>query len=99
MSVRAGVVLGMEDDVLEVVGHVVDAVAVRPLLADEHPDGLGGDAGDAVGGEENHGGRGDHSSTEQLQPWTDHHHLHQPGESLRGGGELARIYFTSVFDS
>ena len=85
MSVRAGVVLGMEDDVLEVVGHVVDAVAVRPLLADEHPDGLGGDAGDAVGGEENHGGRGDHSSTEELKAGTHHHHLHQPRECLRWG--------------
>merc|ERR1711863_204800 len=95
----AGVVLGMEDYVLKMVGNIMDAVTVGSLLAHHYPDGLGGYPSDTVGREEHHSGGGDHSSTEQLQPRTDDHHLHQPGESLCGGGDLARIYFPAVFDS
>ena len=70
-----------------VVRHVTDAVTAvyLGLAGHQDPDGVGGDAGDAVGRYQHDGVTEDDPGTQQLQPGRDHHHLHQPGEGLGGG--------------
>ena len=75
------------------VGHIADAVRVVGLLLPGHedPDGVGGDAGDAVGGHEHDAGAEHHAAAEELQPGRDDDHLDQPGEGLGGGGKAGRV--------
>ena len=75
------------------VGHVTDAVRVVRLLLPGHedPDGVGGDARDAVGGDEDDAGAEHHAAAEELQPGRDDDHLDQPGEGLGGGGQAGRV--------
>ena len=69
------------------VSHVTDAVTAVYLGLPGHqdPDGVRGDARDAVGRNQDDGVAEDDSGTEQLQSGRDHNHLHQPGEGLGGG--------------
>ena len=75
------------------VGHIADAVRVVGLLLPGHedPDGVGGDAGDAVGGHQHDAGAEHHAATEELQPGRDDNHLDQPGEGLGGGGQAGGV--------
>ena len=54
----------------DMIGHIADAVRVIGLLLPGHedPDGVGGDAGDAVGGHQHDAGAEHHAAAEELQP-------------------------------
>ena len=75
------------------VGNIADAVRVVGLLLPGHedPDGVGGDAGDAVGGHEDDAGAEHHAAAEELQPRRDDDHLDQPGEGLGGGRQAGGV--------
>ena len=76
-------------EVTYMVGHVTDAVTAVYLGLPGHqdPHGVGGDAGDAVGGDQHDGVAEDDAATEELQPGRDDDHLHQPWEGLGGGSQ------------
>ena len=83
------------------VGHVTDAVAAVDLGLPGHqdPDGVGGDASDAVGRHQDDGVTEDDSAAEELQPGRDDDHLHQPGEGLGGGSQGGRVLLPPPHDA